>query len=73
MNNMTEEAMNYVDIREKRHVTGPGLVEVNFPERDIIFLDISTFNYNSATCCFTAVQEAIKALNKRKELKNELS
>ena len=70
MNNMTEEAMTFVDSREKRHIAGPGLVEVEFPKKDIIFLDISTFNYNSATCCFTAVQEAIKALNKRKELKN---
>ena len=38
----------------------PQLEEVKFPKTKYIMLDISKFDYNSATECFTAVQQEIK-------------
>lgn len=46
-----------VDIRIKPH---PFLKEVTFPKSNLIVLDISKFNYKSASCCFNAVQDAIR-------------
>lgn len=49
------------DIRIKPH---PFLKEVTFPKSNLIVLDISKFNYKSASCCFNAVQEAIRERGK---------
>lgn len=37
----------------------PVLEELKFPRKTLITLDITKFNYESATCCFTAVRNAI--------------
>lgn len=40
-------------------VPHPILQELKFPRKTLITLDITKFNYESATCCFTAVRNAI--------------
>ena len=37
----------------------PVLQEINFPRKNLITLDISTFDTDSASECFKAVQEAL--------------
>lgn len=43
-------------------ILNPSLVEVKFPRKNLITLDITKFNTKSATCCFTAVQNAMNVI-----------
>lgn len=57
--------LNKVDNRIAPH---PTLKELTFPRNpNLITLDISKFNYKSATCCFNAVHEAIRENERRNE------
>lgn len=41
----------------------PVLQEINFPRKNLITLDISTFNTESASECYLAVQKALGCNN----------